>query len=117
MFCVEDPARCNVLPAMNHAAISHRQVPIVPRTHRAKLAMNASLLPFQSNALARCEPTASHAIDNAPLLVEFALHNRILRLFRRAGLGKRHGRRCSQCRHKYKLDESHGVSPSVTAVA
>jgi hypothetical protein len=116
MFRAEDPARCHVLPAMEHAALSHRQVSIVPRTYRAELAVDASLLPFQSNTLARSEAAASHSIANASLLVEFALHNRILRLFRRGGLCKRHGGRCSQCRHKYKLDESHGVSPSVTAV-
>jgi hypothetical protein len=113
----EDPARCRDLPAMKHAALSHGQAPVVPCTHCAELAVNASLLPFQAKALSRCEAAASHSIANASLLVELTLHNRIFGLFRRGGLCKRHGGRCSECRHKYKLEESHGVSPSVTAVA
>jgi hypothetical protein len=116
MLRAEDPVRCNDLPAMDHATLSHRQAPVVPRAHCAELAVNAPLLPFHANALSGCEAAASHSIANASLLVELALHNRILRLLRRSGLCKRHGGRYSQCRHKYKLHDSHGVSPSVTAV-
>jgi hypothetical protein len=101
---------------MEHAALLHVQVPVMPRAHGTELAMDVSLLPFEANTLARCEAAATHSIANASLLVELTLHNRILRLFRRAGLGECHGGRNCQCRHKYKLHDSHGVSPSVTAV-
>jgi hypothetical protein len=118
MFRAENPSRCEHLPALDHAALSHREAPVVPRTHRPELAMNPHLLPLKACALTRCETVVpDSASDASLLLVELALHNRILRLFRRCGLCKCHGGRCSECRHKYELDESHGVSPSVTAVA
>src|ERR1700739_4555570 len=103
VVCAKDPARCNILPAVDHTAVSHRQVSVVPRTHRAELAMNAPLLPFQANTLARSEAAVLDSVSDASLLVELALHNRILRLFGRGGLGKSHGRRCSEWRPKYKV--------------
>jgi hypothetical protein len=116
VVCAEDPARGNVLPAMDHAPFVHRQASAVTRAHRMYLAMNAHLLPLKACSLPWSEAFISDSVSNASLLVELALHNRILRLFLRRVLGECHGRRCKQGRHKYELHESHGVSPSVTAV-
>jgi hypothetical protein len=116
VLCAEDPARGGVLPAMDHATLFHVEAPVLMRAHRTCLAMNAHLLPFKACSLPGSEAAVPDSISNASLLVEFALHNRILRLFRRGGLGKCDGWRCNQSRHKYELHESHGVSPSVTAV-
>jgi len=117
MLRAEDPARCNILPMTDDAAIVHRQATVVARTHGAHLAMNAHLLPLEACALSRSETVVLDSVSNPSLLVELALHNRIFRLFLRSGLCEGQGRRCSECRQKYKLDEFHGVSPSVTAVA
>jgi hypothetical protein len=111
-----DPVRGDILPAMDHAALLHGEASVVARAHRAYLAMNAHLLPLKACALPRSQASMLDSASNAPLLVVFALHNRILRLLGRGGLGKRDGGRCNHSRHKYKLCESHGVSPSVTAV-
>jgi hypothetical protein len=116
MVCTEDPARGDILPAMDHAPFVHGQAPVVTRAHSTNLAMNAHLLPLKACSLTRSEASIADSISNASLLVELALHNRILRLFLRSGLDECHGRRCKQGRHKYELCESHGVSPSVTAV-
>jgi hypothetical protein len=116
VFCAEDPARGDVLPAMDHTALFHGQASVVVCAHSTYLAMNAHLLPLKACALPWSEAVISDSISNASLLVELALYNRILRLFGRSGLGKCDGRRCKQGRHKYELHESHGVSPSVTAV-
>jgi hypothetical protein len=103
------------------AAILHRKTAIVICTHGARLAMNAHLLPLEACALSRSETVVPDSVSDASLLVELALeltlHDWILWLFLRSGLSKCQGRRCSECRHKYKLEELHGVSPSVTAVA
>jgi hypothetical protein len=117
MLGAEDSARSNILPVAEYAAISHRQATIVVRTHGAHLAMNAHLLALEACALSRSETVIFESVSYASLLVEFALHNRILWLFLRGSLSKCQGRRCSECRHEYKLEEFHGVSPSVTAVA
>jgi hypothetical protein len=122
MLRAVDPPRCHELPAMDHVALSHREAPVVARPHRSELAMSPHLLPLKACALTRCETVVpDSAADASRLLVElaleFSLHNRILRLILRRGLCKCHGGRCSECRHKYELDKSHGVSPSVTAVA
>jgi hypothetical protein len=116
VLCVEDPARGYVLPAMDHAALLHGQASVVTCAHRMYLAMNAHLLPLKACSLPRSEASVADPVSNASLLVELALHNRILRLFLRSGLSECNGRRCKQGRHKYELCESHGVSPSVTAV-
>jgi hypothetical protein len=116
VFCVEDPARGYVLPAMDHAALLHGQASVVASAHPTYLAMNAHLLPLKACSLPWGEASVPDPVSNASLLVEFALHNRVLRLFRRGGLGECDGWRCKQGRHKYELCESHGVSPSVTAV-
>jgi hypothetical protein len=116
VFCAEDPARGDVLPAMDHTALFHGQASIVPRAHRMYPAMNAHLLPLKACTLPWSEAFISDSVSNASLLDELALYNRILRLFGRSGLSKCDGRRCKQGRHKYELHESHGVSPSVTAV-
>jgi hypothetical protein len=116
VFCTEDPARGNVLPAMDHAALFHVQASIMACAHATYLAMNAHLLPFEACSLPWSEAPVPDPVSNASLLVEFALHNRVLRLLGRGGLGECDGWRCKQGRHKYELHESHGVSPSVTAV-
>jgi hypothetical protein len=117
MLCAEDSARSNVLPMAEYAAIFHREAAIVVRAHGAHLAMNPYLLALEACTLARSETVVLDSVADASLLVEFALHNWILWLFLRGGLSKCQGRRCSECRHEYKLEEFHGVSPSVTAVA
>jgi len=116
VLCAIDPARGNVLPAMDRAALLQGEASVVARAHRTYLAMNAHLLLFQACALSWSQASMLDPVPNASLLVEFALHNRILRLLRRGCLGKRDGGRCNHGRHKDKLCESHGVSPSVTAV-
>jgi hypothetical protein len=94
----------------------------VARPYRSELAMNPHLLPLKACALTRCETVVLDSAADASLLLlelalELVLHNRILRLILRSGLCKCHGGRCSECRHKYELDKSHHVSPSVTAMA
>jgi hypothetical protein len=116
MFSAEDPARRDVLPPLDHATLPHGQPSIVARAHRTYLSMNAHLLPFKACALPRGEASIVDPVANTALLVELALHNRVPRLFLRGVLGECNGRRCKQGRHKYELHESHGVSPSVTAV-
>jgi hypothetical protein len=118
MFRAKDAARCEHLPAPNHAALPHREATVAARTHTAELAMNAHLLALEAGTLTGSETVVFDSVSDASLLlVELVLHNRFLRLFRGGGLRKCHGGRCSECRHKYELDESHGASPSVTAVA
>jgi hypothetical protein len=116
VLCAIDPARGKVLPAMDRATLLHGEASVVARPHRTHLAMNAHLLPFQACALPWSESSMLDPVSNASLLVECALHNRIPRLFLRGVLGKGDGGRCNHRRHKHKLRESHGVSPSVTAV-
>jgi len=115
MFRAIDIARGDPLPVLDDAAILHRQMAIVASAQGMHLAMNAHLLPLEACALPRSELAVLNAVSDASLLVELALHNRISRLRRRGCLGNGDGRRCSQCRHKYVLDKSHGGSPSVTA--
>jgi hypothetical protein len=112
----ENPTRSNILPVMDDAALFHREAPIVTRAHRTELAMKTHLLPFEACSLPGIEPPIADAVSNPSLLVELALHNRVLLLCGRSGLSESDGRRCNQGRHKYELCESHGVSPSVTAV-
>jgi len=118
MIRAVDPARSRELPAMDHAALSHGQATVVARTHAAELAMHTHLLALEACTLTGSKTVVLDSVSDASLLlVELSLHNRILRLFLRSGLCKCHGGRYSECRHECKLDESHGVSPSVTAVA
>jgi hypothetical protein len=122
MIRAVDPARCRELPAMDHAALSHGQATVVARTHAAELAMEAHLLALEACDLMGIKTVVLDSVSDASLLLielalELMLHKRSLRLFRRCGLCKCHGGRYSECRHECKLDESHGVSPSVTAVA
>jgi hypothetical protein len=117
VFGTVDPVRGDVLPAMDHSALPHRQPTMVACAHAADLAMNSHLLPLKPRTLSWSGGAVPDAIADASLLVELALHNRIFRLYGRGCLRECDGRRCSQCRHKHIFEESHGVSPSVTAVA
>ena len=112
-----DVAGCHILPVINRATVLHGQVAVVACTHHAHLAMNASLLPRKAHGLTGPELTASHAIGDTPVLVEFALPDGLFLCNRRRGLGKCKGGRCNQGRHKHELRESHGVSLSVTVAA
>jgi hypothetical protein len=89
----------------------------MPHSHGAHLMVDAAVLPLKARGLARIEAAGSDAIGNASLLVELALPDGLLVRGRRGGLGNGDGGRCNQGRRENELEESHGVSPSVTAVA
>lgn len=112
-----DVARYDVLPMTNDPAIFHRQAPVVARAHGAHFAVDTSVLPLQTRSLVHIEPATSLAINDASLLVHLALGDGVPVRGLRGGLCNRNGGRYNESRHKYVFEESHGVPPSVTAVA
>jgi hypothetical protein len=95
-----DAARGDVLPAVDHAAMFHREAAVVASAHATNLTMNARLLPLKSRTLARSECAISDTVADASLLVELALDDRVFCMYGR-GLGECKGGRCCQCRHKH----------------
>jgi hypothetical protein len=112
-----DVPRRHVLVVADEAAIARREASIVTGAHHAHLTIDPSLLPFETEGLPVIEAAGAYAVGNALMLVKRALANGGFLHGRRRGLCDGDGGRCCQGRHKDKLQESHGASPSVTEVA
>jgi hypothetical protein len=108
MLGTEDATRFHILPMSKDAAVARRQPAVMPSAHHAHLAVDAAVLSFEADGLARIDTAAADAVPNASLLVELALGDGApLRSLRR-GLCNGDGRRRNERRHKCKLRESHG---------
>ena len=93
-----DAVRRDHLPAMDHAALSHREATVMTGAHGAELTVDAHLLTFQAGTPAWSELASPDTVADASLLVELAFDDLVL-CRRGCGLCECKSGRCCECRY------------------